>query len=363
MKKELIPCLLFSLSLATLPLFSGCRRETIAAPPPKSNASPEVKTTRPFKGEITRNVTLPGEIKAYQQATLYAKVAGYLKTITVDKGDRVNEGNLIADIEVPEMLADRAKYKTEVEIADLDYQRLSQSQKKAPDLVVPQTVDNAKAKLEIAKANLDRTETLLKFAKIAAPFSGIVTRRMVDAGAFIPAATSGSAAQNAAIVTLTDFNRIRVQVAVPELESSLVATNQPVRVTVDGLPGRSFDGTITRFAYALDEISKTMLAEIELPNPKLELRPGMYAIVKISIERKEDALLIPVDALLVERAGAFVFTVNDNDNKAEKTRVQAGFNDGTNVEIVSGLNPEQRVILIGKRELSDGQTVKVLEAK
>src|SRR5206468_2309144 len=145
------------------------------------------------------------------------------------------------DIEVPEMLAELARYKAEVVVADRDYKRLSESQKKFPDLVVPQTVDNAEGKLDVAKANLDRTETLLGFAKITAPFSGIVTKRMVDPGAFIPAATSGSAAQNAAIVTLADFNRVRVQVAVPELETSLIATGQPVRVTVDGLPGRSFD--------------------------------------------------------------------------------------------------------------------------
>jgi len=96
-----------------------------------------------------------------------------------------------------------ARYKAEVEVAELDYKRLSESQKKLPDLVVPQTVDNAKGKLDVAKASLERTETLLGFAKITAPFSGVVTKRMVDPGAFIPAATSGSAAQNAAIVTLT----------------------------------------------------------------------------------------------------------------------------------------------------------------
>src|SRR5438034_10299087 len=151
------------------------------------------------------------------------------------------------------MLADLARYKAEVEVAELDYKRLSESQKKAPDLVVPQTVDNAKGKLDVAKASLERTQTLLSFARITAPFSGIVTKRMVDPGAFIPAATSGSAAQNAAIVTLTDCNRIRVQVAVPELETSLVAADQPVKLTVDGLPGRTFDGKVTRFSYALDD--------------------------------------------------------------------------------------------------------------
>jgi len=339
----------------------GCKPDSASSAASKAEPPLEVEAVHPVRGPITRYTTLPGEVKPYQQATLYAKVAGYLKTITVDKGDGVKRGDLIADIEVPEMLADLARYKAEVEVAELDYKRLSESQKKLPDLVVPQTVDNAKGRLDIAKAGLERTETLLGFARISAPFSGVITKRMVDPGAFIPAATSGSAAQNAAIVNLADFNRVRVQVAVPELEASLIAVDQPVKLTVDGLPGRAFEGKITRFSYTLDDAAKTMLAEIELPNPKLELRPGMYAIVKIGIEQKEDALLVPLGALVVERAGAFVFT--NNDNKAKKTRVQPGFNDGTNVEIVSGVKAEQVVILVGKRVLIDGQVIKASEGK
>jgi RND family efflux transporter MFP subunit len=184
---------------------------------------------------------------------------------------------------------------------------------------------------------------------------------MVDPGAFIPAATSGSAAQNAALVTLTDFSRVRVQVAVPEIEASLVRLDLAITLTTEGLPGRSFEGKISRFAYALDETSKTMLAEIEMPNPKLELRPGMYATVRIVIERKEDALLVPAEALLFEKAGPAVFeSVN---GKAKKIRVQTGFNDGTHVEIVKGLEPTQPIILLGKRILSDGQPIQASEAK
>jgi RND family efflux transporter MFP subunit len=347
---------LTSAGAVLLGLLCGCDRGGVDSSPAKTEPPLEVKTVHPLRGTIIRRITLPGNVLAYQQATLYAKVAGYLKTIPVDKGDRIKEGDLIADIEVPELLADRARYKTEVEVAELDYKRLSESQRKAPDLVVPLMVDNAKGKLDIAKANLDRTEILLSFAKITAPFPGIVTRRMVDPGAFIPAATSGSAAQNAAIATLVDFTRVRVQVAVPELETSLIAAGQPVGVTVDGLPGRSFDGKITRFSYALDEATKTMLAEVELPNPKLELRPGMYAVVKIGIERKDDALLLPVEALVTERAAAAVFTLVDA--KAKKIPVKTGFDDGTNVEIVSGLKPDQQVILVGKRTLGDGQAVR-----
>ncbi len=360
MKTNLLGLTLACLTLAAQVMSSGCK-PSLAGPAKEAGPPLAVQVVRPKRGPITRNVTLPGEIKPYQQATLYAKVAGYLRTITVDKGDQVKEGVLLAEIEVPELLADRARYKSEVEVADLDYKRLSESQKKFPDLVVPQTVDNAKGKLDVAKASLERTETLLSFAKIIAPFSGVITKRMVDPGAFIPAATSGSAAQNAAIVTLTDFNRVRVQVAVPELETSLITTDQPVRVSADGLPRRNFDGKITRFSYALDEASKTMLAEIELDNPKLELRPGMYATVKIGIERKEDALLVPVEGLVVEKAGSSLFIIIDN--KAKKLPVKTGFNDGAQVEIISGIKPDQPVILIGKKTLADGQPVTVTEAK
>ena len=304
---------------------------------------------------------MPGNVAAYHQATLYAKVAGYLKTIEVDKGDQVKEGQPIAEIEVPELLADRAKFKAEVEVAAIDYQRVSEAQKKAPDLVVPQTVDNAKGRLDVAKANLERNETLLGFTKITAPFSGTVVRRMVDPGAFIPSATSGSAAQNAAIVTVMDFSKVRVQVAVPEPEVPFVAKDSPVKVTVDELPGRAFEGRVTRYAYALDDATKTMLTEIELANPKGELRPGMFATVRLVVERKSDALLVPLDALVVEKTKNSVFTVGDG--KAKKVSVKVGFNDGVSAEIVEGITPGEPVILVGKQTLIEGQAVNAVEAK
>ncbi len=360
MKRDLAHLLLLSLGLVSPAVLTGCK-ESSADPPPAAAPPVRVRATEPKRGPITRFVTLPGEIRPYQEATLYAKVAGYLKTINVDKGDQVKDGALLAEIEVPELIAQRAKNKAEVEVAAIDFKRLSESQKKAPDLVVPQTVDDARGKLDVAKASLEGTETLLNYARIVAPFAGVVTRRFVDPGAFIPAATTGSTPQNAAIVTLTDFNRVRLQVAVPEAEASLVAVDEPVKLTVEGLPGRIFDGKITRFAYALDPASKTMLTEIELPNPKLELRPGMYATVKIGIERKEDTLLVPVDALVTEKSGASVFVVNQN--KVKKTPVEPGFNDGVHVEITKGLSPGQEVVLVGKQTLKDGQAVQVSEAK
>src|SRR5260370_2581640 len=139
---------------------TSCGRSTTAES--QSHPPPDiaVQTVHPRRGQIPRSITLPGEVKAYQQATLYAKVAGYLKTISVDKGDFVTAGALLAEIEVPELQADVTKYKAEVEVAELDYRRLSESQKKAPDLVVPETVDEAKGKVDIDRAARGRTETL-----------------------------------------------------------------------------------------------------------------------------------------------------------------------------------------------------------
>ncbi len=330
-------------------------------PAPKAAPPAKVRTATPKHGPIIRYVTLPGEIKPYQQATLYAKVAGYLKSIAVDKGDVVQEGAVLAEIEVPELLADRLRNQAEVEVATADFKRLSESQQRAPDLVVPQTVDEARGRLDIARANLERTDTLLRYAKIVAPFSGMITRRLVDPGAFIPAATSGSAAQTAAVVTLTDFSRVRLQVAVPEVEAALVAAHQPVKLTVEGLPGRSFEGEVTRMSGALEEATKTMLAEIELSNPKFELRPGMYASVKIGLERKEDVLLVPAEGVVQEKAGTVVFVAKEG--KAVRTPVKTGFNDGQNVEVVSGLAADQRILIPGKAPLVNGQPVELVEEK
>jgi membrane fusion protein (multidrug efflux system) len=341
----------------------GCGRSN---PPAAagSNTPPavNVQIVRPHKGEITRTITLPTfKLLAYQEATLYAKVAGYLKTINADKGDQVKEGQLLAEIEVPELLADRAKYKAEVEVAAIDFKRISEARTKAPDLVVPQMVDSAKAKYEVAKANLEGLETLLAYAKITAPFSGVVTRRWVDPGAFIPAATSSSASQNSAILTVMDFRKVRIQVAVPEPEVPFIKNGVPAQVSVEELPGRVFDGTVTRYAHALEETTKTMLTEIELPNPEGEFLPGMYARVRIVLERKADALLVPAETLVLEKTGASLFTVVDN--KAKKVPVKTGFNDGVAVEVLDGLKPDEPVILLGKQSVGDGQAVAVVEPR
>lgn len=330
---------------------ASCGRQAVKAP-----AGPEVRVVRPHKGAVGRTVTLPGNVLAYQQATLYAKVAGYLKMIAVDKGDHVKQGDLLADIEVPELIADRAKFKADLDVMEIEYRRNVEAQKKAPELVVAQTVDNARGKYDIARAELERIDTLLGYSKITAPFSGVITRRFVDPGAFIPAATSGSSADTAAIVTLADFDTVRVQVALPEQEAPFVKNGLAVTVTIPELPGRKFDATIIRYAHAIDPATRTVLIESEIANSSGELLPGMYALVSVEIERHENALVIPADALVAEKTKTSVFVLDQN--KAKKVAVKVGFNDGSSVEILDGIKPGQSVILVGKLSLNNGQPVR-----
>jgi membrane fusion protein (multidrug efflux system) len=236
-----------------------------------------------------------------------------------------------------------------LKVAQADYGRLQESLQKAPDLVVPEMVDQARGRFEIARASLDQSQTLLHYATITAPFGGIVTQRNVDPGALIQA--------NSPIVGLMDFSKVRLQVSVPEGEASRVAVGQPALVTTDNLPGSHFEGQVTRFTYALDPTSRTMLAEVILDNPQLALRPGMLVTARIGIEHKESALLMPAASLVMEKANAFAYTVEGG--KAKKQPIKIGFNDGQNIEVLDGLNAGDAVILAGKLTLNDGQAVQV----
>jgi membrane fusion protein, multidrug efflux system len=331
----------------------ACARHQDGSRQAVSDPPLQVHTTHLINGPITRSVILPAQVIALQEATLYAKVSGYLKSIAVDKGDRVAVGAVLARIEVPELVAAAAKQAAELKAAQADYSRLRESLQKAPDLVIPEMVDQARGRFEVARASLDQSETLLGYATIIAPFSGIITRRAVDPGALIQA--------NSAILGLMDFSKVRLQIAMPEIEASRVVMGQPVLVTTDNLPGVHFDGKVTRFTYALDAASRTMLTEALLDNPQLTLRPGMLVTARIGIEHKDSARLLPVECLVMEKANAFAYTVKGN--QAAKQPLKIGFNDGKNVEVLDGLSESDAVILsAAKLKISNGQAVQVVAA-
>jgi membrane fusion protein, multidrug efflux system len=263
-------------------LLAGFGVLLIASSYPGSSYGQRIQALQSRTTTATETISLPAEIKAYRSAVLTAKVAGYLKSLRVDKGDRVQEGDLIAEIEVPELIADQAQFKAQVAVARSEFDRVQSAIKTAPDLVTPTNVDQTRAKLQVAQAQLDRVDTLLRYARITAPFSGTITARFVDPGAFIPVPTN-SDQQSAAVVALMDFSRVRVQIPVPEENALKVTKGSAVTFTVQGLPLRVFRDTITRISYAVDQSSQTMLAEIDMQNPGEILRPGMYATAHISL--------------------------------------------------------------------------------
>ena len=343
--------------------FCGCAEQASYANAKAVETPVEVNAVHPHRGEVSRFINLPGEVRPLYEVTLFAKVDGYLDKLTVDKGDSVKAGDLIADIDVPELRANLIKYKAELELAQAEFKQLSEAatNNAADSEAAKNRLAVASGKLAVAKGNVQYTESMLKYARVTAPFSGIITKRYVDPGAYIPVPNAASTPEAAAIVNLTDFKTLRMQVAVPETEATHVKIGQTIRWTADDFPGEHFDGTVTRAYWALDKATKTMLTEAQMANPGMKLQPGMLVNAHIGIEKKTDALLLPVGALVKEKTNSFIFIFNDG--KIKKAPVEVGFNDGTNVEIVSGVKPSDLAIVPGQQALRDGQLVKLNQEK
>jgi RND family efflux transporter MFP subunit len=309
----------------------------------------ELPATKPHKGTIHRWISLPASFAPWQQVDLKARVAGYIENITVDKGDVVTANQQLIQIEVPELKADLIGHRAEVAAAEIEVKRLHEARAKSPDLILPQSVDDAEAKLAIAKAGMERTNALIDLAQIKAPFAGTITDRRVDPGAF-------AAAGGDTLLQLTDVSTLRLQVPVIEIETALLKVGQQVEAKVDALGGAILKGSITRITGTLDNATRTMLIEADFKNDEGKLRPGMFATARLAVEQHDGATIIPVAGLVKEKANSFVF--KHVAGKAVKTVVKPGFNDGVNVEIPE-LKMDEVVLLPGTVTLADGQVVEV----
>jgi membrane fusion protein (multidrug efflux system) len=248
--------------------------------------------------EAARALVLPARVAAYQAALITARVAGYVQRIPVDKGDRVRAGQLIAQLDVPELQADRLRYAAEADVAQRNYARLLKAVEVAPDLVTPERVETQRGQVEVAKAKLARVDALLRYARVTAPFSGTVTARYVDPGAFVPVPNGGGRGAGE-IVMLMSLSRIRIQIPVPESDAPRVKAGCAVIVSAPDLPGVRFKTSITRVSSALSSSSQTMLAEIDMSNPDHRLLPGMYVSVRLTPGRSPGA---PRTAMTEEHA-------------------------------------------------------------
>jgi RND family efflux transporter MFP subunit len=307
----------------------------------------EVMLTPLQRGTIHRWVTIPATLQPNQSTTLHARVSGHLRSIYVDVGDRVSEEVTIASLEVPELEADFISAVTAREVAATTFQRLSVASEKAPGLVLPQDLEEAEGAMKIADAAFKRKTVLLAFANIKAPYNGIVTARHADLGAFIPAGGTGN---TGAVVTIADVSILRAHVSVPEAEAKFMKPGTLARIV-----GHEWEGKISRSSQTIDPRSATMKVEVDLANADGKWINGSYVKVQLAAETHTNALLAPVAAVLIEKVSSSVFLYKDG--KAVKTPVTTGFNDGKNIEILTGLQGDETPIILTGLTLTDGQAV------
>lgn len=326
---------------------------------------------RPQRGDMKRSITLPGDLIGFYQATLYAKVTGYLKSISVDKGDWVKSGQVLAEIEVPELDQRLARAKADLEVQRVTYQRMDKVWKSDPRLVAREDVDIAQGKYLQAKAQADELEALVSYTKITAPFDGVITARFVDPGALIRAGgdqtitplDQSSAHPNgngaSPVLGLAMISTMRTYVYVPQEAVSWIRRGMPAKLTVQNLPGRTYEGTVTRYANSLDLGTRTMLTEIDLKNPNNELYPGMYANVTLDLERHRDALVLPESAVGESTEGRYVMVAQDG--KLHRQPVTVGINSGKSVEITDGLSGREEVVRTLDAAMESNEAVNVVQ--
>lgn len=384
---------LFALALAGAVVWLGLRphnrsREADSLPSAVSAAVeqlPVVTVVQPVEKPATLSITLPACVEAFDQATLYAKVSGYVQRINVDKGDRVKRGDVLVQLEVPELdkqhqsalavvqqaQAEEERAQAEVALKQVTYKRLADVRQANPDVLPQQDADAAraayevargdaklaKARVELARAEVGRLEALQDFAKITAPFDGVITARFVDPGALIQQGTNSTGNP---VLTTASIDTVRVYVNVPETNVSYVDRGRPVIVLLNGLPGKGFPGKITRFANALDPQTRTMKTEIDLPNPSHRILPGMYGTAELNVAGISGALFVPAPSIRHDADGRpFVYTVEQG--RIRKVLVEAGLDDGSMIQ-VKGLRSEETVVLSGTVNLQEGLSVRTVKS-
>lgn len=332
-----------------------------------------------------RELQLPGSFEPYEQVLLHAKVTGYVSRVHADIGDRVVQGTALVALDVPEMkpallrakaivvAAEAALQRTraEAERDRITFQRLSGLQASEPLAVTGQDVDRAAADLEVAKAivqsaeaeiavaqaAVEELEALMAYAVIRAPFDGVVAQRFVAPGALVVSGEDGGDP----VLEVMREDRLRLVLAVPESMVLEVKPGIPAEIAVDALPGRTFSGTVSRCAGPLTQDTRTMRAEIDMDDQGGQLRPGMYATVRLLLGGHEERLSVSASLIRHDADGsAFVWTVRDG--VMEKTKVKIARDDGAVAVIQAGLLPESVIVVEAPPGLHAGQAVRTTES-
>jgi RND family efflux transporter MFP subunit len=359
--------------------------------------APVAAVVKVARGSIADNLEIASEFEPFQEVDVYAKVSGYIKKLYVDYGTHVKQGQILAVLEIPELQQqlqqDEASiHRSEQEltrahedlnraqsaytVAHLTYTRLADVQKSRPELVAQEEIDVSKGKdmeadadvsaqkaalagaeqaLLVAKSALGKDQAMFDYARMTAPFDGVITQIYAYTGALLPAGTSSNKGDSA-LCRLSQNSLLRLVIPVPERAVSNIQIGEPVAVNVSGMD-RTFQGKIIRFSDQIDTNTRTMHTEVDVPNPKYELVPGMYASVKIPLHAAAKVLTVPVQAFEAAGEGKGIVLVVGAGNKIERRDVAVGLQSATDVEITSGLQENETVIFGSLGQYRSGEVV------
>lgn len=392
------PTVSITLALSLAVGLSTCGKSgepAAATPAPKAPAIPVVAVTKPARQSLTRETVLTAEFRPYQQIELHPKVAGYVKEILVDVGSRVKTGDLIAVLDTPDLQAELAeasaarsravsevarakaeieRYQAAVTLTRASYQRLAQVSKVEAGLIAQQELDEALARTraaeaednsghaaydaavqaaEAAKAAERRLQVLMEYTRVAAPFTGVVTKRYADLGAMIQ--SGASSPQALPLVRLAEIHRLRLAVMVPESVAGALRAGQTAKIRVPAL-NLVTTGRIDRFTSNLSIASRTTEIEIDVANPAGRILPGMVAEVDFTLDSRPESLTIPVQSFSNLGGNRYVLVVNQA-GVLEERQIQTGFEGTASVEVLSGLGPTDDIVVGNRALLQPGMKV------
>lgn len=359
--------LVLLLAGAAITILARSHASRVLAKETEEEAIPTVAITRPVAEKPDEELDLPATLQAYEESPIYARTNGYLLHWYKDIGSRVNKGELLADIDTPEVdqellqaRAARQQVAAQLDLAKINADRYVNLRK--TDSVSQEESDQqtsgfqqAQANLAAADANVRRLEQLESFKRVYMPFSGVLTKRTVDPGALINA---GAGATGKELFDIARVDPLRVYVSVPQNYSPAIKDGGQAAVTLPEFPGQKFTGTVTRTAQAIDPATRTLLTEVDVPNKKGQLLPGSFGEVHFHVGSDAHKLTLPVNTMLFRTEGAQVAVVG-SDGKVQLRTITIGRDYGASLEILGGVDPGDRVVVNPADSLEEGQKVNV----
>jgi membrane fusion protein, multidrug efflux system len=351
-------------------LLSRASHDRALAKETEAATIPTLAVVHPVSEQPDEELVLPGSLLAYEESPIYARTSGYLVKWYKDIGSRVQQGELLATIDTPEIdqelnqtRAARQQIVAQLELARISAERWENLRKS--DSVSAQEADQqssgykqAQANLAAADANVRRLEEMESFKRVYAPFSGVLTKRNVDPGALI---TAGSGAAGHELFDIARVDPLRVYTSVPQAYAPYIRMGGAAMVTLQEFPGQKFPAKVVRTAESIDPTTRTLLTEVDVPNKSAKLLPGSFGEVHFKVGANVDKVTVPVNAMLFRSEGPQVAVVGP-DKKVELRRIVIGRDYGATLEILGGVSTSDQVVINPPDSLEPGQEVNLAEA-